>query len=66
MDQKLHQKYLKVSNKIFNNGNSMSVIKKNNNCPGLMTYQTPQEKKFDDTEDKTIKDIQDKTHKEVF
>lgn len=28
-----------------------------------MTYQTLQEKKFDDTEDKKIKDTQDKTHK---
>ena len=28
MDQKLHRKYLKVSNKISNNENSMSVIKK--------------------------------------
>lgn len=45
----------------------MSVIKKNNNnWPGLMTYQTVQEKNFDDTEDKKIKDIQDKTHKEAF
>lgn len=28
-----------------------------------MTYQTLQEKKFDDTEDKKIKVTQDKTHK---